>query len=111
MLGEKTAGRLLSATSVKVGHGFRLALPTGAYYTWNLTALEGTPLEPDIADEFDLKIRKAGEDRPLQRAMAYLSGELAESGGGGKEEKRALNGGASGSLAEVTCALAGAGGA
>ena len=83
ILGEKTAGRLLSATSVKVGHGFRLALPTGAYYTWNLTALEGTPLEPDIADEFDLKIRKAGEDRPLQRAMAYLSGELAESGRNG----------------------------
>src|SRR5664279_5609341 len=27
-------GRLLSATSVKVGDGYRLALPTGAYYTW-----------------------------------------------------------------------------
>ena len=26
-IGENTAGRLLSATSVKVGHGFRLALP------------------------------------------------------------------------------------
>jgi C-terminal processing protease CtpA/Prc len=30
IVGEKTAGRLLSATSVKVGNGFRLALPTGA---------------------------------------------------------------------------------
>jgi carboxyl-terminal processing protease len=28
IVGEKTAGRLLSATSVKVGYGFRLALPT-----------------------------------------------------------------------------------
>src|ERR1700758_3396456 len=27
--------RLLSATSAKVGHGYRLAFPTGAYYTWN----------------------------------------------------------------------------
>ncbi len=44
IVGEKTAGRLLSATSVKVGHGFRLALPTGAYYTWNGTALEGSPI-------------------------------------------------------------------
>ena len=26
-VGEKTVGRLLSATSVKVGNGFRLALP------------------------------------------------------------------------------------
>ena len=38
IVGEKTAGRLLSATSVKVGNGFRLALPTGAYYTWNGSA-------------------------------------------------------------------------
>lgn len=32
IVGEKAAGRLLSATSVKVDKGFRLALPTGAYY-------------------------------------------------------------------------------
>jgi len=32
-IGENTAGRLLSTTWVKVGHGFRLALPIGAYYT------------------------------------------------------------------------------
>jgi hypothetical protein len=31
IIGEKTAKRLLSATSVKVGNGFRLALPNGAY--------------------------------------------------------------------------------
>ena len=47
IVGEKTAGRLLSATSVKVGNGFRLAMPTGAYYTWNGLVLEGTPMEPD----------------------------------------------------------------
>ncbi len=74
ILGEKTAGRLLSAMSVKVGHGFRLALPTGAYYTWNLTALEGTPLEPDVLDEFDWEARRSSaEDRALQKAVAALS--------------------------------------
>ena len=73
IMGQNTAGRLLSATSVKVGHGFRLALPTGAYYTWNLTALEGTPLEPDVVEEFDWKVRQTGEDRTLQRAIASLS--------------------------------------
>ncbi len=73
VMGEKTAGRLLSATSVKVGHEFRLALPTGAYYTWNLTALEGTPLDPDVVEEFDWRTRRGGEDRPLQRAIAHLS--------------------------------------
>lgn len=73
IIGEKTAGRLLSATSVKVGHGFRLALPTGAYYTWNLTALEGTPLDPDVAEDFDWNDRrKVGEDRAVQRALAHV---------------------------------------
>lgn len=72
VMGEKTAGRLLSATSVKVGHGFRLALPTGAYYTWNLTALEGTPIDPDVVEKFNWKVRQTGEDRPLQKAVAYL---------------------------------------
>ena len=74
ILGEKTAGRLLSATSVKVGHGFRLALPTGAYCTWNLTALEGTPLEPDETVVFDWTDRRThGEDRALQKAIAHLA--------------------------------------
>jgi carboxyl-terminal processing protease len=73
VMGEKTAGRLLSATSVKVEHGFRLALPTGAYYTWNLTALEGTPLDPDILENFDWCVRRAGEDRVLTKAVAHLS--------------------------------------
>ena len=74
VMGEKTAGRLLSATSVKVGHGFRLALPTGAYYTWNLTTLEGTPLEPDVLEEFSWKERRSSAaDRALQKAVAELS--------------------------------------
>lgn len=73
VVGEKTAGRLLSATSVKVGHGFRLALPTGAYYTWNLTTLEGTPLEPDVFEAFDWKNRRTGEDHQLGKALEVLS--------------------------------------
>jgi hypothetical protein len=41
IVGEKTAGRLLSATSVKVGAGYHLALPTGKYHTWKGGVLEG----------------------------------------------------------------------
>ncbi len=72
IIGEKTAGRLLSATSVKVGNGFRLALPTGAYYTWKGTVLEGTPIEPDQTIEFDWRDRRLGADRQLDYAMASL---------------------------------------
>lgn len=73
IVGEKTAGRLLSATSVKVGHGFRLALPTGAYYTWHGTTLEGSPIVPDIVADYSWQERRTGVDGQLHRALEWLS--------------------------------------
>jgi C-terminal processing protease CtpA/Prc len=78
IVGEKTAGRLLSATSVKVGHGFRLALPTGAYYTWKGMAFEGTPIEPAEPVDFDWRQRRAGIDRQLERAAEFIDREFEE---------------------------------
>jgi carboxyl-terminal processing protease len=72
LIGEKTAGRLLSATSVKVGKGFRLALPTGAYYTWKGDVLEGTPIEPDELAAFDWRDRQSGRDRQLEYAIDHI---------------------------------------
>jgi C-terminal processing protease CtpA/Prc len=72
IIGEKTAGRLLSATSVKVGNGFRLALPTGAYHTWKGAVLEGTPIEPDQLVPFDWQRRRDGDDRQLEYAIDVL---------------------------------------
>lgn len=76
IIGEKTAGRLLSATSVKVGNGFRLALPTGAYHTWNGAFLEGTPIEPGQLIEFDWRSRRSGLDQQLDYAVGSLQGQL-----------------------------------
>ena len=70
---RRTAGRLLSATSVKEsGPGFRLALPTGAYYTWKGTVLEGTPIEPDEVIEFNWHERRIGKDAQLKAAIQLL---------------------------------------
>jgi carboxyl-terminal processing protease len=77
IVGEKTAGRLLSATSVKVGHGFRLALPTGAYYTWKGWVLEGSSIIPDEPVEFDWRRRRAGIDGQLERAIEFIRNERA----------------------------------
>ena len=74
VIGERTAGRLLSATSVKVGKGFRLALPTGAYYTWRGTILEGTPIVPNQIVEFDWSDRRDGRDRQLEYAIDHIRG-------------------------------------
>jgi carboxyl-terminal processing protease len=75
IVGERTAGRLLSATSVKVGHGFRLALPTGAYYTWKGWVLEGSSIIPDEPVEFDWHRRRAGIDGQLERAIEFIRNE------------------------------------
>jgi carboxyl-terminal processing protease len=72
IVGEKTAGKLLSATSVKVGQGFRLALPTGAYYTWSGSVLEGTPIEPDELVEFNWHVQRTGKDQQLGSAINSL---------------------------------------
>ena len=76
IIGEKTAGRLLSATSVRVGNGFRLALPTGAYHTWKGSVLEGTPIEPNVFVEFDWRSRRSGHDRQLDYAVGSLQAQL-----------------------------------
>jgi C-terminal processing protease CtpA/Prc len=72
IVGEKTAGKLLSATSVKVGQGFRLALPTGAYYTWNGLVLEGTPIEPDELVGFDWQTTRADKDSQLEYVVESI---------------------------------------
>jgi C-terminal processing protease CtpA/Prc len=77
IVGEKTAGRLLSATSVKVGNGFRLAMPTGAYYTWNGLVLEGTPMEPDERIEFNWRERRGRVDGQLEHVVKLIRGQHA----------------------------------
>ena len=80
IIGEKTAGRLLSATSVKVGNGFRLALPTGAYYTWKGSILEGDPIAPEETIELDWKRLRGGHDDQLSYAIKRLtSAEIGKS--------------------------------
>ncbi len=73
VVGEETAGRLLAASSVKVGHGFRLALPTGAYHTWEGSTLEGSPIEPDVVAAFQLAKRREGVDTQLEKAVQALA--------------------------------------
>ncbi len=71
--GEDTAGRLLAADSVKVGHGYRLALPTGSYHTWSGRVLEGTPIKPEVNLPFDWRGRRTGKDEQLERAQSLTA--------------------------------------
>jgi carboxyl-terminal processing protease len=78
IVGDETAGRLLSATSVKVGLGFQLALPTGAYYTWKGVVLDGTPIKPDELVEFDWQAARANKDNQLEFAIESVSDRQGE---------------------------------
>jgi C-terminal processing protease CtpA/Prc len=72
IVGERTAGKLLSATSLKVGQGYRLALPTGAFYTWKGSVLEGAPIEPDKTIDYDWRQRRLGTDNQLEAAIGVV---------------------------------------
>jgi C-terminal processing protease CtpA/Prc len=64
-------------TSVKVGNGFRLAMPAGAYYTWNGSVLEGTPIEPDLLIDFNWRERRECVDGQLDHAIESIRGHHA----------------------------------
>ena len=69
IVGTATPGRLLAGHSFRVGHGYRIAIPVAAYYTWNGTFLEGKGVVPDVEEPFAVAAIRSGTDAPLQRAM------------------------------------------
>jgi C-terminal processing protease CtpA/Prc len=70
IVGSPTPGRLLGGHSFRVGHGYRIAIPVAAYYTWNGTFLEGKGVVPDVDEPFSIAAIRSGTDTQLQRAMA-----------------------------------------
>jgi C-terminal processing protease CtpA/Prc len=72
LVGTKTPGRLVATSAFKVGHGYRVALPVAAYYTWKGTNLEGRGVTPDFDEPLDVEALWNGVDTQLQRAAASL---------------------------------------
>ena len=69
IVGAKTPGRLLAGHSVRVGHGYRVALPVAAYYTWEGKLLEGVGVAPDVEEPFSVQAIREGRDVQLQTAI------------------------------------------
>ena len=72
IVGSKTAGRLLSGSAFRVGHGYILVLPTAAYLTWGGRSLEGTGITPDVEIDATYESLKAKEDVQLQKATEVV---------------------------------------
>jgi C-terminal processing protease CtpA/Prc len=73
IVGTRTAGRLVATSAFKVGHGYRVALPVAAYYTWQDKNLEGVGVAPDIEEPFSPDACWRGVDTQLERALEALS--------------------------------------
>jgi C-terminal processing protease CtpA/Prc len=73
LVGTKTPGKLVAASSFKVGHGYRVALPVGAYYTWHGTKLEGRGVAPDAETPANPEDLSDGKDAILAKALEMLS--------------------------------------
>ena len=69
IVGTKTAGRLMSGSAFKVGHGYILGLPVGAFYTWQGTLLEGKGIAPDVEVKQTYESLKAGLDSQVGKAV------------------------------------------
>lgn len=69
IVGSKTAGRLLSGSAFKVGHGYVLGLPVATYLTWQGTMLEARGITPDEQVELSYEALKEGRDCQLERAI------------------------------------------
>jgi carboxyl-terminal processing protease len=72
LVGVKTPGKLVAASSFKVGHGYRVVLPVSAYFTWQGTKLERRGVEPDSVVSLNSTELAAGHDTQLDRAIAIL---------------------------------------
>lgn len=72
LVGAPTPGKLVAASSFKLGHGYRVALPVGAYYTWEGTKLEGRGILPDTTHPMMPEDLLAGRDPQLAKAVEIL---------------------------------------
>lgn len=69
LVGTKSPGRVVGASSVKVGYGYRLALPVAAYFTWKDRNLEGVGVAATVEEAISSDALRAGEDNQLGRAV------------------------------------------
>jgi C-terminal processing protease CtpA/Prc len=69
IVGTTTAGRLLSGSVFKVGHGYILGLPVAAYLTWQGLLLEGKGVSPHVVVELSSKALQQGRDPQMEKAI------------------------------------------
>ena len=72
LVGMKTSGRLNAHCAFKIGFGYRLMIPTGAYISWNGRRAEGHGIEPDVPVDWSFRDALERRDIQLDRAVEVV---------------------------------------
>lgn len=72
IVGTPTPGRLVGSKAFKVGNGYFLILPVGAYFTWQGARLEGKGVTPDIEVPLSYQAVTNGRDNQLESAITTI---------------------------------------
>ena len=74
IVGTSTPGRLVGSKAFKVGHGYFLILPVGAYVTWQGKRLEGQGIKPETEVPLSYDAISNGRDNQLEAAVEIVKG-------------------------------------
>jgi len=78
IVGTATAGRLLTGSVFKIGHGYILGLPVAAYLTWQGALLEGKGVSPHIAVDLPSEALQQGRDIQMEKAIETVNESARE---------------------------------
>jgi carboxyl-terminal processing protease len=69
IVGVRTAGRLLSGRTFRVGSGYMLGLPVAAYLTWQGNMIESNGVSPSIPVKLSVDALREGTDTQMEKAL------------------------------------------
>ena len=69
IVGMRTAGRLITRKALKVGNGYRLALPIASYQSWAGNQIDGSGIQPDVEVGWSFEDARKGIDVQLGVAL------------------------------------------
>jgi C-terminal processing protease CtpA/Prc len=72
IVGTCTPGRLVGSKAFKVGDGYFLILPVGAYVTWQGNRLEGRGIKPESEVPLSYEAISIGRDNQLEAAVEIV---------------------------------------
>ena len=70
IVGMRTSGRLTARSAFKIGFGYRLTIPIGAFVSWQGTRIEGNGIKPDVQVDWSFQDAVQGRDSQFDHALA-----------------------------------------